>query len=67
MKKVYYKGHPYEFQVRTTEGERLFALYKDGAFVREVAQSDLDIKSAVSFILEEYYREITMKEMKPSF
>ena len=67
MKKVYYKGHPYEFQVRNTKGERLFALYQDGALIREVAQSDLDIKSVVSLILEEYYHEITAKDMKPSY
>jgi hypothetical protein len=67
MKKVYFKGHPYEFQVRNTQGERLFALYQDGSFVREVAQSDLDIKSVVSLILEEYYQEITSRDMKPSF
>jgi hypothetical protein len=45
----------------------LFALYQDGSFVREVAQSDLDIKSVVSLILEEYYQEITSRDMKPSF
>jgi hypothetical protein len=67
MKKVYFKGHPYEFQVRNTQGGRVFALYQDGSFVREVAQSDLDIKSVVSLILEEYYQEITSRDMKPSF
>ena len=67
MKRVYYKGQPYEFKVRTTKNERVFALYQDGALVREVAQSDLDIKSVVSLILEEYYNEITAKDMKPSF
>lgn len=67
MKKVYYKGQAYEFEVRNTESERLFALYQDGALFREVAQSDLDIKSVVSLILDDYYHEIVAREMKPSF
>ncbi len=66
MNKVYYKGHPYEFEVRNNKGERVFALYQDGAVVREVAQSDLDIKSVVSMILDEYYHELTARGMKPS-
>jgi hypothetical protein len=67
MKRVYYKGHPYEFEVRNTQSGRLFALYKNGTLVREVAQSDLDIKSVVSLILDDYYHEILAKDMKPSF
>lgn len=68
MKKVYYKGHPYEFTVRKISGRRLFALYSDNTFVNEVAEHDLDIKSVVSLILEDYYRDLMrQEEFKPSY
>jgi len=65
MKKVYYKGLPYDFNVRDDKGERVFALYQDGTVIHEVAQSDLDIKSTVSLILEEYYNELWIKTATP--
>ena len=56
MKEVYYKGHPYQFQVVNGNGKRIFQLFKDGALAHTVEQCELDIKSIVSFILDAYYR-----------
>jgi hypothetical protein len=68
MKKVFYKGVPYEFTVRKTNSQRIFSLYTDSAVVREVAERDLDTKSVVSLILEDYYTELTQQDaMKPAF
>jgi hypothetical protein len=65
MKKVYYKGHPYEFNVHTNNDQRIFTLYQNNVVVHEVAQHDLDINSIVSLVLEEYYNELTQRDMKP--
>lgn len=67
MEKVYYKGHPYEFTVRKNNSHRVFTLYKDNTVVNEVAEHDLDIKSVVSLILEDYYHELTRQEMKAAY
>jgi hypothetical protein len=56
MKEVYYKGLPYQFEVLDVSGKRQFQLYKDGVLVHSVEQSELDIKSIVSLILDSYYR-----------
>ena len=63
MKKVFYKGVPYEFTVRKINSQRIFCLYTDSAVVHEVAERDLDTKSVVSLILEDYYNELTQQEM----
>jgi hypothetical protein len=64
MEKVYYKGQPYEFSVRKNNSHRVFTLYKDNTVINEVVEHDLDIKSVVSLILEDYYHELTRQEMK---
>lgn len=56
MKEVYYKGQPYEYQLVELKGKRQFNLYKDGVLMHAVDQSELDIKSIVSFILDAYYK-----------
>jgi hypothetical protein len=56
MKQVYYKGQPYEYKVISNNGRRQFQLMKEGAVVATVEQSELDIKSIVSLILDAYYR-----------
>jgi hypothetical protein len=56
MKEVYYKGQPYEYQVIELQGKRQFQLFQNGVLMHSVEQSELDIKSIVSLILEAYYR-----------
>ncbi|MBT1703352.1 myotubularin family protein [Chryseosolibacter indicus] len=58
MKEVYYKGQPYQYQVLELTGKRLFQLFQDGKPVHTIEQSELDIKSIVSLILDSYYRTI---------
>lgn len=56
MKEVFYKGEPYQFEVMEVQGKRVFQLYRDGVMKHAVEQSELDIKSIVSLILDSYYR-----------
>jgi hypothetical protein len=56
MKQVYYKGQPFDYQVLELKGKRQFQLYTDGELVHSVDQSELDIKSIVSLILDAYYQ-----------
>ena len=56
MKKLYYRGQPYDFEVSEFMGKRYFVLYKDGEVVQYVKEDDLDIRSRVSMILDDYYK-----------
>lgn len=56
MKKLYYRGQPYDFEVSELMGKRYFVLYKDGEVVQYVKEDELDIRSRVSMILDEYYK-----------
>jgi hypothetical protein len=57
MKKLYYRGQPYDFEISDLLGKRFFVLYnKDGEVVQYVKEEELDIRSRVSMILDEYYR-----------
>ena len=56
MKEVYYKGQPYQYEIVDLTGKRQFQLFKDGMLVHSVEQSELDIKSIVSLILDSYYQ-----------
>jgi hypothetical protein len=56
MKKLYYRGQPFDFEVSELMGKRYFVLYKDGEVVQYVKEDELDIRSRVSMILDEYYR-----------
>jgi len=56
MKKVYYKGQPYEFKTTgNTVGKRHFQLYKNNVLMHTVQEQELDKKSVVSIILDAYY------------
>jgi hypothetical protein len=52
MKEVYYKGQPYQYKIVDLGGKRQFQLYENGILKHSVEQSELDIRSIVSFILE---------------
>lgn len=56
MKKVYYKGQPYDYEVLEMNGKRLYQLYDNGILKHSVSQSELDVKSLVSLILDAYYK-----------
>jgi hypothetical protein len=59
MKKVYYKGNPYEFQtIETHSGRRQFQLFQNNALVHFVEESELDKKTQVSMILNAYYENM---------
>jgi hypothetical protein len=66
MKEVYYKGLPYEYQITELKGRRHFQLFKEGTLMHSVDQSELDIKSIVSLILDSYYRNSTAKMQVPA-
>ena len=55
MKKLYYRGQPYDFEVAERMGKRFFVLYKNGEVVQYVKEDELDIRSRVSMILDAYY------------
>ena len=55
MKKLYYPGQPYDFEIAELMGKRFFVLYKNGEVVQYVKEDELDIRSRVSMILDEYY------------
>ncbi len=60
MKKVYYKGEPYDFKVtRLESGQRHYALYRDNLLTHSVMEEDLDKRTLVSFILDAYYKSMS--------
>jgi hypothetical protein len=58
MKEVFYKGKPYEFKVIELKGKRQFQLFENGSVKHSVEESELDVKSIVSLILDSYYRNV---------
>jgi hypothetical protein len=58
MKEVYYKGRAYPYKVVDSEGKRRYELIENGAVKHSVHESELDIKSVVSLILDSYYRNV---------
>ena len=56
MKKLYYRGQPYDYEVAELMGTRFFVLYQNGEVVQYVKEDELDIRSRVSMILDDYYR-----------
>lgn len=58
MKEVFYKGKPYEFKVVELRGKRQFQLLENGSVKHSVEESELDVKSIVSLILDSYYRNV---------
>jgi hypothetical protein len=58
MKEVYYKGKAYPYKVVDSNGNRQYELIENGAVKLSVDESELDIKSVVSLILDSYYRNV---------
>lgn len=59
MKKLYYRGQAYDFEVAELMGNRFFVLYRNGEVVQYVKEDEVDIRSRVSMILDDYYRPST--------
>lgn len=55
MKRIFYKGQPYESLAVDIEGRRKYALYLNDQFVHFIDEEELDKKSRVSIILDNYY------------
>jgi hypothetical protein len=58
MKKIFYKGVPYESLVVDIDGRKKFALYENNQFIHFIDVEELDSRSRVSLILEDYYQTV---------
>jgi hypothetical protein len=64
MKRIFYKGVPYESLIVDLEGTRKYALYQNDQFMHFIDEDELDKKSRVSIILDAYYETIRSGEKK---
>ena len=58
MKKIFYKGVSYEALPIDLAGKKKFALYQQNEFMHFIDVDDVDKRSAVSLILEDYYASL---------
>jgi hypothetical protein len=56
MKKLYYRGQAFDYEIAELMGKRFFVLYKNGDVVQYVKEDEVDIRSRVSMILDDYYK-----------
>jgi hypothetical protein len=56
MKKLYYRGQAFDYEIAELMGKRFFVLYKNGEVVQYVKEDEVDIRSRVSMILDDYYK-----------
>lgn len=63
MKKVYYKGQPYDFKTTGNNvGSRHFQLFRNNILMRTVHEQELDKKSIVSILLDNYYCSLAERQ-----
>lgn len=55
MKQVFYNGQSYEYRVSEENGVRMILLYQKGILRHRLTESELDKRTLVSFILDNYY------------
>ncbi|HLT82406.1 MAG TPA: hypothetical protein VKZ86_15365 [Cyclobacteriaceae bacterium] len=55
MKQVFYNGQSYEYKVSEENGVRTILLYDKGVLRHRLTESELDKRTLVSFILDNYY------------
>lgn len=55
MKQVFYNGQSYEYRVSEEDGVRVISLYERGVLRHRLTESELDKRTLVSFILDNYY------------
>jgi hypothetical protein len=58
MKKIYYKGVPYEYNAVDLGEKRQYSLYENGVLMHFVEEEELDKKSLVTMALESYYNSL---------
>jgi hypothetical protein len=58
MKKIYYKGVPYEYKAVDLGEKRQYSLYENGVLMHFVEEEELDKKSLVTMALESYYNSL---------
>jgi hypothetical protein len=58
MKKIYYKGVPYEYKAVDIGEKRQYSLYENGILMHFVEEEELDKKSLVTMALESYYNSL---------
>jgi hypothetical protein len=58
MKKIFYKGVPYESLEVSIDGKKKFALYQNNQFVHFIDAEEVDNRSRVSLILDDYYEAV---------
>lgn len=56
MKEVFYKGKPYQFTRGLVNGVNKYILMENGVIKHAVEESELDVKTIVSLIVDQYYR-----------
>ncbi|RAW00123.1 hypothetical protein [Pseudochryseolinea flava] len=58
MKRIFYKGIPYESLEVAMDGKKKFALYENNQFIHFVDVEEIDNRSRVSLILDDYYETV---------
>lgn len=51
IKRVFYKGKPYEYQASEEKGNKYFSLYKRGILVHFVGEQELDKRWPLTIML----------------
>ena len=62
MRRIFYKGIPYESLEVAMDGKKKFALYQDNQFVHFLDVEEIDNRSRVSLILDDYYESMRLSE-----
>ena len=67
MRRIFYKGIPYESLEVALDGKKKFALYQNNEVVHFVDMEEIDNRSRVSLILDDYYESMKSAEKMLSF
>ena len=67
MRRIFYKGIPYESLEVALDGKKKFALYQNNEFVHFVDMEEIDNRSRVSLILDDYYESMKSADKMLSF
>lgn len=67
MRRIFYKGIPYESLEVAMDGKKKFALYQNNEFVHFLDMEEIDNRSRVSLILDDYYASVKSSEKMLSF
>lgn len=67
MRRIFYKGIPYDSLEVDMDGRKKFALYQNNKFVHFVDMEEIDNRSRVSLILDDYYESMKSADKMLSF